>query len=106
MTGVSMLRCCVVHALPGDEVVFELELPRGTTVGTALAMAQARSGELDAGRAAAIDWAGPVGIFGESCGRDRVLAAGDRIEIYRALRNDPRESRRQRARLARGPGPR
>lgn len=99
------LRCCVVHALPGDEVVVELELPPGSTVGTALAMARERCAELAPVREAAIDWAGPVGIFGERCERDRVLVAGDRIELYRPLRNDPKESRRQRARLAR-PAPR
>jgi hypothetical protein len=104
--AVAPLHCCVVHALPGDEVVLELELPQGATVGMALAVAQARFAELDAGRAASIDWTGPVGIFGEVCARDRVLSAGDRVEIYRALRNDPKESRRRRARLARGPAPR
>jgi hypothetical protein len=106
MNEAPMLRCCVVHALPGDEALFELELPPGATVGAALAAAQARCGELDPKRAAAIDWTGPVGVFGEACGRDRALAAGDRVEIYRALRNDPKESRRRRARLARGPAPR
>ncbi len=96
------LRCCVVHALPGDEFVLELDLPPCATVSDALAAAQARSSELGLARAASIDWSGPVGIFGEVCGRDRVLADGDRVEVYRALRNDPKESRRRRARLARG----
>ncbi len=100
MSAAALLRCSVVHALPGDEVVFELALPPGATVESALTQARRRSDELPAERAALIDWAGPVGVFGEACSRDRVLAAGDRIELYRPLRNDPKESRRRRARLA------
>lgn len=41
----------------------------------------------------------PVGIFGKqvSDSENRVLQAGDRIEIYRPLLADPKEIRRQRA---------
>lgn len=38
-----------------------------------------------------------LGIFGHSCPPDRVLEDGDRVEIYRPLRCDPREMRRRRA---------
>ena len=37
------------------------------------------------------------GIFGRNCGPERILADGDRVEIYRPLRFDPMESRRRRA---------
>ena len=40
---------------------------------------------------------GPLGIFGERVGGTRVLLADDRVELYRALRRNPRERRRQRA---------
>lgn len=38
-----------------------------------------------------------VGIFSKACKLDHKLRAGDRVEIYRPLLADPKESRRQRA---------
>jgi putative ubiquitin-RnfH superfamily antitoxin RatB of RatAB toxin-antitoxin module len=38
-----------------------------------------------------------VGIFGKVCELDRVLKAGDRIELYRPLICDPKQARRNRA---------
>ena len=43
---------------------------------------------------------GAVGIFGERVSPDTVPADGDRIEIYRPLKQDPMEARRKRARSA------
>jgi uncharacterized protein len=40
----------------------------------------------------------PVGIFGRVVRRDQLLQNGDRVEIYRALPNDPKTARRHRAR--------
>ncbi len=49
-----------------------------------------------------IDWqSGPVGIWGQIKARATVPADGDRIELYRPLRVDPRQRRRERARAAR-----
>lgn len=42
-----------------------------------------------------------VGIFGEIVSLTDIVRAGDRIEIYRALRVDPKAARRHRARLQR-----
>jgi hypothetical protein len=81
--------------------MIELDLSPGATVADAVAAAQARCAAERWARGASIDWSGPVGIFGEVCGRDRVLTDGDRVELYRSLRNDPKQSRRQRARMAR-----
>ena len=39
----------------------------------------------------------PVGIFGRPVGRDALLKAGDRVELYRPLAMDPKEARRRRA---------
>lgn len=41
--------------------------------------------------------AGSVGIYGKLCSEDTVLQDGDRIELYRPLRADPKEARRNRA---------
>ncbi len=38
-----------------------------------------------------------IGIYGQTCTRDSILADGDRVEIYRPLSFDPMESRRRRA---------
>ena len=39
----------------------------------------------------------PLGVFGKRVSRSRKLADGDRVEIYRALTFDPKDSRRRRA---------
>jgi len=38
-----------------------------------------------------------VGIFGRIVGVDAALRDGDRVEIYRAMREDPKSARRRRA---------
>ena len=40
-----------------------------------------------------------VGIFSTVVSLDRLVKSGDRVEIYRPLLIDPKEKRRQRARL-------
>jgi len=42
-----------------------------------------------------------VGIFGQICELNKVLNAGDRIEIYRPLQKDPMDARRQKAKIKR-----
>lgn len=42
-----------------------------------------------------------VGIFGQLCELDKILNAGDRIEIYRPLQKDPMDARRQKAKIKR-----
>jgi putative ubiquitin-RnfH superfamily antitoxin RatB of RatAB toxin-antitoxin module len=38
-----------------------------------------------------------LGVYGEPCEPDRPLRDGDRVELYRPLRHDPRAVRRERA---------
>lgn len=45
-----------------------------------------------------------LGIFGRRVEADRALVDGDRVEIYRALPDDPKERRRRRAAEAGPPG--
>ena len=66
-------------------------LPDGATVADALEQARAQAAGLD------VPWNADVGIFGELCDRAAVPRDGDRIEIYRPLKADPKESRRERA---------
>jgi putative ubiquitin-RnfH superfamily antitoxin RatB of RatAB toxin-antitoxin module len=89
-----MKRCTVAFALPHRQWLWTVELPEHGTVADALARAREQAGGLD------ISWEGEdgdVGIFGEPCGHAAIPRDGDRIEIYRPLRSDPKESRRARA---------
>jgi uncharacterized protein len=86
------LRIEVAYALPDRQIVVRVQLPSGATVGDALAAVAMRA-PFDAIDIAAA----PVGVFGDRCERQRVLADGDRVEIYRPLLIDPREARRLRA---------
>jgi putative ubiquitin-RnfH superfamily antitoxin RatB of RatAB toxin-antitoxin module len=82
----------VVFARPDSVWQAEVDVPAGSTVQAALeASGYARQFPELAGTALA------VGIYGQRCGMDHVLADGDRIEIYRGLVFDPMESRRRRA---------
>lgn len=81
----------VAYARPDEQVLLETTLPRGTTALEAVR----RSGILD--RFAEIDVERlELGIFGAVVDRERQLETGDRVEIYRALKIDPREARRRR----------
>ena len=76
--------------------VLALEVPVGCTAGEALH----RSGILALHPAIDAEACG-VGIFGREVARDRVLAAGDRVEVLRPLAEDPRDRRRRLAREGR-----
>ena len=80
---------------PGVAVEVEVDLPDGATVLDAIRA----SGLLE--RFAEIDVSSQsVGIWGRIRSLDDAVAAGDRVEIYRALRVDPKEARRLRAKRA------
>ncbi len=87
-----MKRCTVAYATPEKQWLWQVLLPMGATVADALAGARAQSTETG------VPWDADVGIFGELCDRSAVPRDGDRIEIYRPLKLDPKESRRERAR--------
>lgn len=83
----------IVYAQADTAWLKTLSVPLGTTVGQALSassFAQEFPGYAAAGSLV-------VGLYGQVCSTDRVLADGDRIEIYRPLVFDPMESRRRRA---------
>ncbi|HEY2683549.1 MAG TPA: RnfH family protein, partial [Steroidobacteraceae bacterium] len=69
-----------------------LQMPQGALVADALARAATDQ-----------DFCGlelndtPVGIYGKLVPRDQALKAGDRIEIYRPLLEEPKLARRKRA---------
>jgi uncharacterized protein len=88
-------RCTVAFATPTQQWLWVVMLPEGATVAEALDHARAQAAGLD------VPWNADVGIFGELCDRAAVPRDGDRIEIYRPLKADPKESRRARAQARR-----
>jgi uncharacterized protein len=85
-------RCIVAYATRERQYLWSVELPCQASIADALSAARAAAGpSLD------IPWdRAAVGIFGERRARTDPFADGDRIELYRPLRGDPRERRRQR----------
>jgi putative ubiquitin-RnfH superfamily antitoxin RatB of RatAB toxin-antitoxin module len=82
----------VVYALPHKQLCLELQVALGTTVGEALTISQITS---QVNELQLVD--GKIGIFGKVVKLSQILRAGDRIEIYRPLLNDPKEARRRKA---------
>ncbi|HXC11039.1 MAG TPA: RnfH family protein [Steroidobacteraceae bacterium] len=86
----------IAYAEPQRAIVKSYILARGSRVADALRLAA-----LDPDFTGVDLENATVGIFGRVTGPDRVLEAGDRVEIYRPLAVDPKVSRRQRAKQAR-----
>ena len=80
------IRVEIVRAWPHRHESMSLRLPDGASVGDALAA----SGWND------VDCAG-VAVFGLRAPPGQVLADGDRVEVLRGLRADPKDARRRRA---------
>ena len=93
----ALKRCTVAFARPQRQFLWNLTLPATATVAELLE--QARLMAVAGGEDGAVPWESvALGIFGEPCQRTDVPRDGDRVEIYRALINDPRASRRARVR--------
>lgn len=86
------MRVTVVYSPAARQVIArELDLPQGATARQALQAsglldehAQLRQGPIDAG------------VWSRPCTPTQVLEDGDRLEIYRPLRVDPKVARRER----------
>lgn len=87
----NLLRVEVVYALPDQQVMTLLEMEEGASVREAIEssgiLRQFPEIELVQGR---------VGIFGKPVDPNSLLRDGDRVEIYRSLEADPKETRRRR----------
>ena len=84
----------VAYALPDKQVILPLEVTEGTMIEEAIK----RSGILEQFPEIDISTV-KTGIFGKMNKLDKVLRDKDRIEIYRPLIADPKESRRQQAEM-------
>ena len=79
----------VAYADSARQYLWPVVLSANATIAEAIAAARGQS------QSAEVPWdSAAVGIFGEHCSRTDVPADGDRIELYRALSDDPRVRRR------------
>ena len=85
--GETTLSVAVCYASANDQHLVNLTVPAGTTLVQA---AHSAFPDLDLSLHR-------VGIFGKLKTPDTVLREHDRVEIYRPLLADPKESRRRRA---------
>lgn len=91
-TEPQRLRIEVAHGGEEEVVVLPLEVAPGTTV----ARAVEQSGILE--RFPSIDSRDyKAGIFGRHVSPETLVSDGDRVEIYRPLKADPKDVRRRRA---------
>lgn len=93
-----MKKCTVAFATPSRQWLWQVSLPDDATVADALAQARTQAADNAVAAEGNVPWDADVGVFGELCDRSAVPRDGDRIELYRPLTSDPKESRRERAR--------
>jgi putative ubiquitin-RnfH superfamily antitoxin RatB of RatAB toxin-antitoxin module len=86
----------VAYALPERQLIVPLEVTAGTT---ALEAAQ-QSGIEHEFPGLVIDAGTSLGIFGQAVPPQQALKPGDRVEIYRPLKADPKAARKARAEKA------
>lgn len=81
----------VFSPAPREVLELHLHLPEGCTAHMALDQAGWLKAYPDLGMPALT-----LGVWGRRVGREHVLQDGDRLEVYRALRVDPKVARRER----------
>lgn len=82
----------VAYANPAQQLIIPVHIDEGSTAEQAIR----RSGILE--KFPEIDLAlNKVGVFGKILPLTTILQAGDRVEIYRPLRIDPKQARKTRA---------
>ncbi len=82
----------LAFATPAKQVLREFDVPVGSSVADVIA----RGNLVREFPGLSLEDV-QAGIWGRPVGRDHVVRAGDRIELYRPLRMDPREARRLKA---------
>jgi uncharacterized protein len=98
------MRCLVAYATRERQYLWSVELPAPASIAEALAAARRIAEHESAGLEPSLWEAAPVGVFGEPRTREALIAEGDRIELYRPLRADPRARRRERVQRERRAG--
>lgn len=83
------MRIEIAYALPDRQILLEWEVESGATVEASIRAA------CDAGKLPGEVMNLQAGIWGQVVPPGRIVKDGDRVELYRPLRMDPREARRQ-----------
>ena len=96
MEAIKQITVEIAYALPDEQVILSLEVDDNCTVEEVIN----RSGILENYPQINLE-TDKVGIFGKMCKLTAGLRNKDRIEIYRKLIADPKESRRQKAEMER-----
>src|SRR5262249_55540311 len=86
------IRIAIAYAERARQTLIELDVPPGTTAAEAVERSQIRA--LHSG----IPADAALGVHGRVVAPATVLAAGDRVELYRPLPADPKDRRRRLAR--------
>lgn len=94
----STLRVTVAWATAETQREIAIELPAPASVQMAIDAALKLAPDL----AAIAAGAAAVGVWGKVRAPDHLLRDGDRVELYRGLRADPKDARRANARKAQG----
>lgn len=101
---VDLIPVEVAFALPEAQFLLALSVPKGTTVAEAVRI----SGIAELARehlpSDGSGWHEDYGLHGKPVAATTRVCAGDRVELYRPLRIDPKARRRLRAQAA-GKGP-
>lgn len=92
VSAVETINVEVAYATPEKQVILPVNVEVGTTIGGAIVQSgiMMEFPDLDIEHS-------DVGIFGKAAPMTTVLSDGDRVEIYRPLKADPKEVRRKRA---------
>jgi len=92
VSAVETINVEVAYAIPEKQMLIPVNVDVGTTIGGAIVQSgiMMEFPDLDIENS-------QVGIFGKVMPMTKVLAEGDRVEIYRPLKADPKEVRRKRA---------
>ena len=95
MSAVETINVEVAYATPEKQVILPVNVEAGTTIGGAIVQSgiMMEFPDLDIEHS-------DVGIFGKAVSPGQVLQEGDRVEIYRPLKADPKEVRKARAAAA------
>ena len=90
-----MINAEIVYATPKKQLLLAITLPAHCNVADAIKLSGilTQCSELEQQEVTSLN----VGIFSIPCSLEREVKQGDRIEIYRPLRHDPKEARRMRA---------
>lgn len=91
VTDTDTIRIEVVYAEPERQPLLSLSVPAGTTAIEAVRL----SGLLESFPYLDPGGSNRLGVFGKLCKPEQELRDGDRVEIYRPLKADPKEVRRR-----------